>query len=342
MKDAGATPEQHWKTTILYDRQTLICNLAALPPAHDARRVVDYTLQCLDALELRNGCAHCELRVDQRGVKQTGGSGEDPGEEEAARGKPVLIELNPRMQGDNPRSTAVVGYDQYSLMVYIAQAVNIFGEQAQLGRVAETQTPILPWPPVPILYRSMSEEPLTTVVLFLMVETSSIVNDRGLIALKSLPTFQRFTRGSFLPNKPGFVTCVRETIDLFTCPLACVMHGPEADVTRDCATIRMMESIGLSRNILARCREFIKLPNSALQIKSAAKEETVVDSNSHHRNSMVLHDVLESDSDAMIRCQLYETISEALLSQDPPPLFVAARDFSLVKACGLGSFFSIT
>ncbi|KAG5500435.1 hypothetical protein JKF63_03528 [Porcisia hertigi] len=268
LRTAGVERAKLHKTTILYDKQTLITSLADLPASHSARRVVEYTFKCLDALGLRNGCGHSELRLDARRPACEGRRQEphrlhksdspctaDPAS--LGEGEPILIELNSRMQGDTPRGTNVIGYDQYSLMVYIAAALNVFGgatpastrfpfrinSSSVLPQVGE-----IPWPPVPRLYRAKSPEGarMTTSVLFLATRDECILNGHALRALSELPTFQRFTRTLFKPNRPGFVTSLRQTIDLFSSPTACVMVGLANEVEADCAVIRAMESAPLS------------------------------------------------------------------------------------------------
>ncbi|GET90030.1 hypothetical protein, conserved [Leishmania tarentolae] len=267
LRTAGVEREKQRKISILYDRQTLITNLADLPPSHDARRIVEYTFKCLDALGLENGCGHSELRLDTRKAALESRHAERQrakmntahcnAKDERLEGEPILIELNSRMQGDTPRSTDVIGYDQYSLLVYISEAVNIFGAATAVStalpfRVDSSSRPQrvgeIPWPPVPPLYRARPSTgpPMTTTVLFLATKEDCILNGVALRTLTKLGTFQRFTRTIFKPNESGFVTPLRHTIDLFSSPTSCVMHGTAAEVEADCAIIRSMESATLS------------------------------------------------------------------------------------------------
>ncbi|CBZ28477.1 conserved hypothetical protein [Leishmania mexicana MHOM/GT/2001/U1103] len=268
LRTAGIERQKQRKISILYDRQTLITNLADLPASHSARRTVEYTLKCLDALGLQNGCGHSEVRLDTRKTVrelrhhehrrlQTNSSQGKAKDEHLDEGEPILIELNSRMQGDTPRSTDVVGYDQYSLLVYISEAVNVFGGATAAStalpfRVNSSSRPQrvgeIPWPPVPRLYRARSsiEPPVATTVLFLATKEECILNGVALRTLAELGTFQRFTRTIFKPNQPGFVTPLRHTVDLFSSPTSCVMQGPAAEVVADCAAIRSMESATLS------------------------------------------------------------------------------------------------
>nr|VDZ46114.1 ATP-grasp_domain_containing_protein_putative/Pfam:PF13535 [Leishmania donovani] len=266
LRTAGIERQKQRKISILYDRQTLITNLADLPATHSARRIVEYTLKCLDALGLQNGCGHSEVRLDtrktarelrhheQRRLKTNNPLGKVK-DERLDEGEPILIELNSRMQGDIPRSTDVIGYDQYSLLVYISEAVNVFGaataastalpfrvDSSRPQRVGE-----IPWPPVPRLYRARPSTgpPMATTVLFLATKEECILNGVALRTLTELGTFRRFTRTIFKPNQPGFVTPLRHTVDLFSSPTSCVMQGPAAEVEADCAAIRSMESATL-------------------------------------------------------------------------------------------------
>lgn len=326
------------KTSILYDKQVLVSDLASLPPTHEARRVAEYTLRCLDALELRNGCAHCELRVDMREAaarrrrseqfdasstplstpvtppsshssSPTAPSLTVPDGDEARShhlvGEPVLIELNPRMQGDAPRSTEVVGYDQFSLMVYIGEAVNIFGG----ATAASTQLPFrvsspsssapqatqqqrpstsvtagepsaaasaasargdIPWPPVPRFYHPFNpSNPPCITVLFLVASGDCILNGAALPHLTGLPSFERFTRTIFKANVPGYVTPLRQTVDLFSSPSACVMRGTAAQVEADCATIRAMEAATVPAVTRSMLQDAVSKTESVRVLRSA-------------------------------------------------------------------------
>lgn len=387
------------KTSILYDKQTLIPDLASLPPTHEARRVAEYTLKCLDALELRNGCAHCELRVDMRAASaarrrrdeaaKAGASSSSSssllktaaadGGNSAYVGEPVLIELNPRMQGDAPRSTEVVGYDQFSLMVYISEAVNIFGG----ATAASTQVPFrgpnypsqrgdIPWPPVPRLYHALeAPNPPATTVLFLVANSDCILNGAALPCITSLETFTRFTRTIFTPNLPGYATPLRQTVDLFSSPSACVMRGPPAQVEADCQAIRAMETAEVSlltRNMLqdaVSTTERLRLMRSALRNPDRhvlQAEDTQRDSpvpfeddadladdractpppqllaESTKQREMQLATVRETEGRLE---ELVTTIRQELMQQSPQPLYIPYDIFNLMKHCNLGSVLSV-
>ena len=312
LRSTDLSERKRHKTSILYDKQILIPDLASLPPNHEARRVTDYTLKCLDALELRNGCAHCELRVDMRkaavrrrrreqlakegasdsAVASTASStstlsnaaanddDNDDGDGTATEGVPVLIELNPRMQGDAPRSTEVVGYDQFSLMVYIGEAANTFGGATTVS----TQLPFLqdpsrqpvrgaiPWPPVPRLYHALDTlHPPCTAVVFLVAENDCILNGFAVPFLKALPTFERFTRTIFTPNPVGYVTPLRQTVDLFSSPSACVLRGPAAQVEADCCAIRAMEAADVPAATKSMLQDAVSVTHNLLLTRSSLR-----------------------------------------------------------------------
>ncbi|KAG5474678.1 hypothetical protein LSCM4_03853 [Leishmania orientalis] len=292
LRSAGIERQKRHKTSILYDRQTLITDLAGLPASHRARRIVEYTLKCLDALGLENGCGHSELRLDTRKAAREWRQQErqrlnkhgslEMINEESLDGEPILIELNSRMQGDTPRSTEVVGYDQYSLLVYISEAVNVFGA----ATAASTALPFrfdpssrpprigeIPWPPVPRLYRARPSygPSMATTVLFLATKEECILNGVALRALTQLGTFQRFTRTIFKPNQPGFVTPLRHTVDLFSSPTSCVMQGPAAEVEADCAVIRSMESATLSLSAKAVLFKLTSSSNEMERLRDNAR-----------------------------------------------------------------------
>mmetsp|Transcript_83841 Transcript_83841/g.180875 ORF Transcript_83841/g.180875 Transcript_83841/m.180875 type:complete len:81 (-) Transcript_83841:28-270(-) len=60
--------------------------------------VQEYTFQVMDALAVRNGPCHIELKLHEQGV--------------------TLIELNARFAGDVPRCREVNGCDQCELFVW--------------------------------------------------------------------------------------------------------------------------------------------------------------------------------------------------------------------------------
>jgi biotin carboxylase len=402
------------KTSILYDKQTLFPDLASLPPDHEARQVAEYTLQCLDALELRNGCAHCELRVDMRdaaarrrrnGQQHAGAAAKrsphtavavtsDEDDEGGFKGEPVLIELNPRMQGDAPRSTEVVGYDQFSLMVYIGEAVNTFGGATTVStqrpfRVASPESSSsspavrgeIPWPPVPRFYHALdSSNPPCTTVLFLVASSDCILNGLALPYLTSLLSFERFTRTIFKANLPGYVTSLRQTVDLFSSPSACVMRGSPEQVEADCKTIRAMEVADVTdvtksmlQDVISQ-KERVRLMHLALRNAERhleyAKEavnndrprtrlnlvcdpvageaaEADLSAPNHHQaliaEAQQNHDTLaESLMETKMRLEdLQEAVKVNMRSQSPPPLYIGSSTFDLLKRSDLGWMLSV-
>ncbi|ESL09699.1 hypothetical protein TRSC58_02577 [Trypanosoma rangeli SC58] len=227
-------------TVIMYDRIEFVHNLAQRDPGSEVRRVVAYTLQCLNALGMHQGCSHCEVRVDNR-----------PGS--STLGMPILIELNPRVLGDTPRATSLVGYDQYILLMYLVLAAAVIPEEkcslalASKSRDEKTNAEdvrdLFPWPPAPLLYTSLTTD-VSCHVIFLRAEESSVVCNMGIRNIVALPTFGYFTRRRDFDNLGwlGTLTYVAKTVDLFSSPLACVLNGAEADLRRDVAYIRRVEN----------------------------------------------------------------------------------------------------
>lgn len=404
LRAASLKSRKRNKTSILYDKQILFADLASLPPEHEARRVTEYTLKCLDALELRNGCAHCELRVDMRRTaaarrgcgdaqqqepqpQQTdavpAGSSPissttatttpiDPTEE---RGEPVLIELNPRMQGDAPRSTNVVGYDQFSLMVYIGEAANTFGG----ATAASTQLPFrahssasprgdIPWPPVPRLYHALDRvSPPCTAVLFLVASADCILNGAALPFVTALPSFERFTRTIFKPNMPNFVTPLRQTVDLFSSPSACVLCGTPEQVEADCQTIRAMETADVAPITQSMLQDAVSKTEAARHVRSAlhsaegrlthvkellrcvssldtnAEDEGLASTTMRVAEAQKVRDGLLADY-AILKEHLEglrAAIKQELANQSPLPLYISSETFNLMKHCDLGSMLSV-
>ncbi|KAH9586094.1 hypothetical protein LSM04_000534 [Trypanosoma melophagium] len=251
-----ASSYEYNTTALLYDRLEFVHNLAELHEESEERRVVSYVLQCIDALGMRQGSSHCEVRVDNR-----------PGSKN--KGKPVLIELNARVLGDTPRSTSFVGYDQIMLMMYLAYCAASIPEKQvlsgsgrgdsninsnsststrsnEVNKVKETRM-MLPWPPAPLLYRSLSTK-TTCHVIFLRSKEDSYFCTTGLNFLKGLPTFKYISRNNFLDEQGRLVAfcLLKKTVDLLTSPAACVMEGTEEDIRRDSAIIREIENKDIS------------------------------------------------------------------------------------------------
>lgn len=237
--------------TIIYDRLTFIPNLDAEPPGSHVRAIAAYTLRCLDALQVRNGCSHSELRYD------------------ATRGGPCLIEMNPRMQGDVPRATTFVGYDQVSLYCYLIRIGKERLEAAERsGSLGKYWPPPIkaaaagggsqPLPPsdqgsirIPQFYTALpclegegdGRDDRTALVIFLLTKDDGVVCDWGrqFIATQ-LPTFSRFTRSLMREPQPGVVNVCHKTTDIFSCIGAVILIGSRAAVERDAAVVRSMEN----------------------------------------------------------------------------------------------------
>nr|CCC95368.1 unnamed protein product [Trypanosoma congolense IL3000] len=239
MYGQGRMPVDYETTVLLYDRIEFVHDLAKLPEDSEERRVVAYTLRCLDALKMKQGCSHCEVRVDYR-------------PKSVNRGQPVLIELNARMLGDVPRATSFVGYDQYQLMMYLLLSAVSIREDELSRREGGTQAGLqvcrnaLPWPPAPQLYNSLTTA-VTRHVVFVHVEEVSYLCIPGFRAIQKLPTFKNLTRNSSMERiKPGVMLSVCKTFDLLTSPGAIVMEGAAEDIQRDAAYIRHVENKDLS------------------------------------------------------------------------------------------------
>lgn len=209
-------------TSLLYDRLDFVKSVADLPHDSVVRRVIDYTMAAMDALGFVNGCAHCEVRV--RTDQRTGAV------------EPVLIELNPRMQGDTPRSTTLVGYDQYILLAYLCVTIT-----SKILSPEENHPWKFPEATFPKLYRSVADK--TRCVLFLRVEEDGYLSEPGRRYLTKLPTFVAFTRSMISdPVQPGYIGRARKTTDLYSCPAAIIFEGHGPDIEKDIAVVRQMEN----------------------------------------------------------------------------------------------------
>ncbi|RNF15238.1 Phosphoribosylamine--glycine ligase [Trypanosoma cruzi] len=257
----GRLPVQQNSTALLYDRIEFVHNLSELDPSSEVRRVVAYTLQCVDALGMRQGCSHCEVRIDNRF-----GS--------VSQGMPILIELNPRMLGDTPRATPLVGYDQYMLLMYLVLSAAAIPEETfspvhccshnsdDGRRKEEDMQGLLPWPPAPLLYKSLANE-VSCHVVFLRAAECSVVCNPCIHDIIALPTFAYFTRGNIFDHlgKLGTLTSVEKTVDLLTSPVACVLIGPVEEIRRDTEYIRRVENKDLTA--------WLPLLNAALELRPA-------------------------------------------------------------------------
>lgn len=260
--------------SLLYDRLEFVHCLGNLDHGSEPRRVVDYTFATMTALGMVNGCSHCEVRVDERVGSPT-------------RGQPILIELNPRMQGDPPRATPLVGYDQYSLLYYLSAVAAAYEAPSETPFPIKVPQPLpspekgpsLPWPPVPVLYHSRhtsttpGEEPVTRHVVFLSAPEAGVICSLGVRAVTALPTFLRVTRTNlFAAPKPGFLTSVSKTVDLYSSPGACVMEGTESDIRRDTARIRELEAARLPGRIRERLEAAVKVKSLQQKLRQRDKQ----------------------------------------------------------------------
>ncbi|KEG14550.1 Phosphoribosylamine--glycine ligase [Trypanosoma grayi] len=300
-------------TALLYDRLEFVHNLSELPEDSEERRVVAYTLQCVDALDMRQGCSHCEVRVDGR-----------PGSN--SFGMPILIELNARMLGAAPRATPLVGYNQYTLLMYLALcAASILEEEwgDESGGHCDTDVSgeseeekkkkrcMLPWPPVPLLYRSFTTG-ITRHVIFFRAAEDSYVCAPGVRGIKALQTFRNFSRDTIYNEKQKASTLlyVRKTMDLLSSPGACVLEGSDADIRRDTAYIRRVENKDLSE---------WKVPLDAALAATQGSLNT---------NAQPRHTTEAGMSSAAIKQM------EAFLRTEPP-LFVSVEYVEKLKLLGL-------
>ena len=342
-------------TTIVYDRLKFIPDVMSKPSDSKIAQVVAYTLRCLDALHVRNGCSHSELRYD------------------AKRGGPCLIEMNPRMQGDVPRATAFVGYDQVSLWCYLIRVGRERLEQAEgasnLGKY---------WPPpgVPLLYqgppsRSSSscisgakeggnalhnpKEDRTCLVIFLLVKEDGVVCEAGRKHMMRLPTFSRFTRCWLGEPQAGMVNTLKKTTDIFSCPGAVVLVGSDLDVERDALVIRKMENDRVNGILpfFSAARQLRQRWRYALATYQSQRDKAGRRLQGHdqaHHDDVDTDDEGEKEEDEIqeedvkrVELRATEAVLQALQmfkSLDPPPLFiaesawVAIRDSSCGKVCG--------
>lgn len=359
-------------TSLLYDRLDFVSHATLQETASEERRVVEYTLAALDALELVNGCSHCEVRVktDQRTGEKV----------------PVLIELNPRMQGDTPRSTNLVGYDQYIVLAYMAKmymrALRSPGEK------------ISPWAQVlssgfAPLYPSLADR--TRCVLFLRVREDGYICEVGRRYITRLPTFVTFTRSTISePVAAGFIGRARKTTDLYSCPAALILEGSIEAIEADVATIRLMENDRLSNT--PQTRRAIQVSNAAVQRwRKITKRRDIIDAQqkklmaaedvcsdeelsfnqdeaefpSPIREQWQMRDYLESESDERLTdfvqtleraaleafMNVAQTFAEhtrvraavsireakaAISAMDPPPLFLTNAEWADVTGCHCG------
>ncbi|CCW62366.1 unnamed protein product [Phytomonas sp. EM1] len=358
--------------SLLYDRLEFVHDLAELPPDGDERRVVDYALRCIDVLGMRNGCTHCELRIDRR-------------ESSPNYGKPVLIELNPRMQGDVPRSTELVGYDQFTLLLYLsAVAAALLSTTEKESDGKESTSPdfrrrrnsnkvpcSLPWPPAPQLYRSLVEkssnpsERITRHVVFFCAEQHSILFDLGVAKVKGLRTYLRHARGNLFSFLNVWqAVYVSQTVDLLSSPGACVLQGTEEEIRKDTEIIRRMEQATIPSSIKCLSRQLITNIKAAqamslqlylhgrnrlgddqlLGVTKPVGMRFADDKMTTPKIEIELSDMRGEYGKSPCTCQsqLYQLNAEnerlhadwenALRQMPYPPLFISEEDFSFIQA----------
>lgn len=323
-------PSQALTTALIYDRLELVHDLADCDASSPARRVVAYTLQCLDALGMQNGCAHCEVRIDGRGKAPTSG-------------EPVLIELNPRMQGDTPRAAELVGYDQYSLLFYLTAAAAVMDQPGPRSSVGVK----LPWPPAPQLYRTGvstgSLSPITRHVVFFRALENGILNGVAAQRVLTLPTFLRFTRGELFKPHKNSVHRVSKTMDLFSSPGAVVLEGSTEDIVRDTSIIRELESAPVSSTTLVASLEKAALDNvvddGEREVDSLVKELSML-----YEKDGVTADEQERTEKRLdeSRCKLQEQrrrrrlLLNLIIGSLGAPLFLPDSAFAAIQRAGCG------
>ncbi|EAN79732.1 hypothetical protein, conserved [Trypanosoma brucei brucei TREU927] len=309
----GREPVPHTTTVLMYDRIEFVHELSKLPASSEERRVVAYTLKCLDALGLQQGCSHCEVRVDNR-----------PGS--STKGMPVLIELNARMLGDVPRATSFVGYDQYKLMMYLLLCASSIPEDefSRLDVSGEhcggDSRDALPWPPAPQLYNSLKVD-VTLHVVFVRAAESSYLCIPGFRAIQALPTYKNLTRNSTLEDlKPGMLLAVCKTFDLLTSPGAIVMEGTDDDIRRDTAYIRRVENKDMREwkdmiDAAVGILNSVYVPLSSTQVHTPLLASAPAASNARMELCVAASSLIQSYERARLRVfDYFETME--------PPLFI--------------------
>lgn len=241
---AAARPPRRSARSILYDTQFFVPECGPRPHSpnsecHRAFRVAEYTGRCLTALGHRWGPSHCEVMLLAR------------------NNEPCLIELNPRLQGDTPRSGAYVGYDQATLTAYLV--ANRFNPSAWpppgIGPFYDSRKRFDFYassagfdPPPEIVDRMATWHPVepTRGVAFLWCRHHSLVSEAAKAALENprlLPTFSKWTRCMFqtTPQK-GMLWRCPPTMDLMNGPGAIIFDGPKEAILADIAVVRAVES----------------------------------------------------------------------------------------------------
>ena len=136
--DADGNRRDLLTTTFVYDYQNLVMPIGTATteqdvPDEEIRLAIEYVKGVVDALGMRNGIAHTEIMLTYPHIKD----GSEP------RCVPKLIELNPRVQGDIPRCSHVLGCDQFIAIQHLF-AFRYRLWQQRLGLPTDA-TPV--WPP---------------------------------------------------------------------------------------------------------------------------------------------------------------------------------------------------
>lgn len=191
---------------ITYGHQLLVPDSRA----HDD--VVQFCFSALDAVGFAGGAAHLEVVRTRKGVR--------------------LIEVNPRFAGHGPRSTKLVGEDQFSAL---AQAVA--EPQAFIAQAVEDPHYTLKGPSDHLMC-----------VVFLAADKDAEVSRSHLLEIIGLDTFKRFDRTAtpmfaevVREEEPGTFWVVSQTRGLFTAPLTVLLQGAPAALSRDLQRIRALE-----------------------------------------------------------------------------------------------------
>lgn len=256
-------------TSLVYDSLVL----ESQPLSWPVKDVIDYTIACVNAVGLRNGTAHCEVRLDSKYNPP----------------RPVLIELNPRCQGNIPRSAPLICYSQMSLMCYMLAMTTIMHHQL-LDRSA-TPFPLLPpfslveiadplnvpWPITPVYYRTAGSSSRLRKVVFFNSPITGVINLRVLKSLETLPTFISFSRMDLSIFHRCAIPRVSITYDLFTCPGGVVLEGTAEEVQEDTVYIRKLESARWSPELIQLNELYPNLTQESFQrMKELLNEEKVL------------------------------------------------------------------
>jgi D-alanine-D-alanine ligase-like ATP-grasp enzyme len=311
LRQAGKVVPSYTTSNLLYDRLEFVADVSDDP---FIAQLVDYTLKCLDVLGVVNGCAHSELRAD------------------ASKGF-VLIEMNPRMQGDVPRASRLVGYDQYELLAVLLAA---------LYRDRENGHVVWPPPEVPLRYnRSSALQGITRHVVFLRCAEDGFIAEPGRRFITLLPSFVQFTRASGLAKpEAGMIYCCRRTVDLYSCCGAVILEGTESDVIRDREVIREMQNGVVTKHwmpfLLEAGNARKQYREASARFESLRAQELNGGGKTEHegRLKMAELDLIEARALAHEMCKI---AALAFRDYTPPPLFVSNEEWRAVVEAQCGA-----